>query len=295
MAEKRHPQMFTTVGKKQSGKTVQTKKEIKAYINKICRKVLIIDVNNEYKEFDFLPANKNAILGFSIQKKVEGRRISMVKPNGDTRDGKEYLKIVELVLNNFYNGLILLEDVNKFLMYSYNQDILGNICTQRHAGKDIMLQYQGIGQASHPKIVQNTNIIRLHYFADNIWKYRENWSANITIMMIAEKIVKNKYNEGLIKLKKAKNKSEKEKDKIKIEHFYENFVYVDLDRQQITGNYSEKEFDTALENTIFQNEKRMLSPYLNIKDKKTGKPKYTYQQAFNNCFEEYKVSHCGKY
>ena len=83
---KREPLLVIAVGKKGIGKTYATKQIINQYVKGNLvkgipgRKMLIIDVNNEFVEYRRI-APKDITL-FSVHPKIECRRISCIHPDG---------------------------------------------------------------------------------------------------------------------------------------------------------------------------------------------------------------------
>ena len=62
-----------------------------------------------------------------------------------------------LILEKFKGGLLLIEDISKYISDSLPQDIVGNICTNRHNDLDIIIQLQSVGRIT-PKLLQNLNL-----------------------------------------------------------------------------------------------------------------------------------------
>ena len=60
------------------------------------------------------------------------------------------------ILNDYRGGLLLIEDINRYISDYLPNDLVGAICTNRHTDTDIILHFQSVGRVS-PKIWQNLN------------------------------------------------------------------------------------------------------------------------------------------
>lgn len=281
--KEREPLFYVAVGKKGVGKTYQTTRIIKEYVrgNQIYgipgRKALIIDVNNEYTDFKRLAPED--IRKFSAHPIIEARRIVPINKNGMIMSIDDLSQIFMDATSTFMNGLLLAEDITKFVGDTIPQEIVGNMCTNRHRDCDILAHFQGIGKAGHPKIKANMNILRMHPTLDSVERHKVKFDEYTEILKISEKIINKRYD---IFLKENKDK---------FRTYFDFFNYVDFDKNQIRGNFSRQEFMDTITEYIQENEKLTIDLILKKKDRKTGKPLFNYAtslaKAEQDLFDKY--------
>lgn len=278
----REPLLYVGVGKKGVGKTYQTIKIINNYLkgnpslNTKPRKVLIIDVNNEYVDYKRLHAND--LIRFVRHKTVEARRIVPFYRDGRVMSPEDLMEIYKFASENFRNGLLLPEDITKFVGDAIPADVVGHMCTNRHRDVDIISHFQSIGKAGHPKIKANLNILRLHKTLDGVDRHKDKFAEFYEIVKIGEMLVNSRY-EQFIKANKEAQRT-----------YFGFFVYIDFDRSKIIGDFGRNEFEQIITDYIQVNERAVLNPILNKKDR-NGKKVYSYGEALSkveqDLFEKY--------
>jgi hypothetical protein len=257
----REPKLLVAVGKKGVGKSFTTEKMIQQYAvgnpakGVVGRRVLIIDVNDEYSNIKAIRIQDVAI--FSVHPIIEIRRIRPFLDNGKKMTLDDIAQALFVVLETFRNGLLLVEDINKYIADTMPNDLVGAICTNRHIGVDIILHYQSIGRITS-KVWQNVNIIRIHKFTDNMKKHKHKFEDKFEYLSIAETMINQAYEKG---------------DK----HF---FVYADVDIDKIYGGFSDEEFENAVMTFIQNNYNNIITPMLNARDE-NGKKIHTAQSAIS--------------
>ena len=235
------------VGKKGVGKTYATLQVAGNYIignasaGTRPRKVLILDVNNEYAEVKkdhnnpLFPEIKALRLTdvprFTYHPKIESRRVSVLKPEGGKMSLVEIQEALGYILANYQNGLLIIEDINKYISDSLPNDLMGTIATQRHVSVDIITHFQSIGKAANPKLWANCNWLRFHKCEDTVERHKQKFAGNIEHLQIMEMMVDDKYREG---------------DK----RFY---CYLDKDYGTIKGSFDKKYFQKSIENFLENN------------------------------------------
>lgn len=265
----RECRIIIACGKRGVGKTIQTIKMIDEYVagnpskGIPPRKALIFDVNNEFSSFDFLGRQRSIkaialkdILKFSVHPKVEVRRVRPFWDDGKKMTINDMAEALGIILDNFRNGLLLVEDINKYLSDAMPSDLIGSLATSRHIGLDVVSHFQNIGRAGNPKLLGNLNMIRLHKTNDTIERHKNKFEEKTQILQIAEYIVEKRYFEG---------------DK----HY---FLYVDVENMKIRGSFTRKEVDDAIHKYITMRYDRIITPMLKLRDKK-GNRIYTDETA----------------
>jgi hypothetical protein len=256
----REPILMAATGKKGVGKSFQHMILMNKYVTGDAyngvngRKCLIMDVNDEYGQYYVPTISLSDIPLYTIHPMVEIRRVRPFHPNGRRLSLDEWANALFYVLNNFQNGLLLIEDINKFIGDHLPHDLIGAICTNRHVGLDILLSYQSLGRIN-TKIWGNLNILRFHKNVESVERHRQKFPDKYEFMRIAEIMVNNQYFAGNTRF----------------------FVYVDMDEEKIRGNISDEMIENAVDTFINENFNELLKPYL--VQKEGNKKKYNEQTA----------------
>ena len=250
----REPALVVAVGRKGCGKSFATKKMMQdyAYVNPK-RRVLIIDVNDEYSDIKAIRIQDVAI--FSVHPMVEIRRIRPFMDDGKKMTLDDIASTLFIVLETYRNGLLLVEDINKYISDTMPNDLVGAICTNRHIGVDIIMHYQSIGRITS-KVWQNLNIIRMHKITDSVKRHKHKYEDKYEYLSIAELIINKQYESG--------NK-----------HF---FLYVDIDDEKVYGAFTQAQYEEAMNAFIQMNYSQIISPMLNARNEQ-GKKIHTPQTA----------------
>lgn len=268
--KEREPYLYVAVGKKGVGKTYQTIKIIDSYVrgNAIYgikpRKVLILDVNDEYTQYRKL--SPSDIKRFAAHPVAEARRIVPYYKNGQVMELRDLEAVYKYATKHFRGGLLLAEDLTKFVGDNLPADIVGYMCTNRHRDVDMVVHFQGIGKAGNPKIKANMNILRLHPVLESVDKHKDKFNEYTEIIKIAQNIVNSRYTEFM------RNHREQ------FRTYFDFFVYVNFDKNQIQGNFTRDEFEKIITEYIQKNEKTTIGELLKLKDR-TGKKIYQYSEA----------------
>lgn len=268
--DKREPMVLIACGKKGVGKTVATVEMIYRYIsgnpkNGVPpRKALIFDVNDEFSHFWYHGSYHSIkalaikdILRFSVHPKIEVRRIRPFWDDGTKMGIDDMNEVLGIILENYRNGLLLVEDINKYTNDTMKGDLVGSLATVRHIGIDLVAHYQSIGRAANPKLLGNTRIIRLHKTNDTVSRHKNKFEERAEILQIAESIVDKKYQEG---------------DK-------RYYLFIDIDDSKINGKFNNADIDYAIQDYVSKNHTALIKPLMTKIDLKTGKKIYTPQTA----------------
>lgn len=269
----REPLLGVVVGKKGVGKTHTTlNTQIANYVAHPTqpRRVLLFDVNNEFGQFKAISLRN--VKAWSDRGRIEVRRISIYKayedmsllvngkPVYNTAAGKmtlnEMANALYYILNSYHDGLLLIEDINKYVSDSLPNDLMGAIVTQRHIGVDIIIHFQTIGKFGHPKIVGNANYLRFHKVSDKVARHETKFQDYTEPLQIMEKIVDKRFKDAVTKDDKS---------------FH---CYWDADDLKIKGAFSKDEFVEAVNEYLSENYNSIVKPKVNQVDLKTGEKKY---------------------
>ena len=243
----REPMLMAACGKKGVGKSYQHMILMNQYVqgdyyNGVRgRKCLIMDVNDEYGNGTYYvqAISLKDVSLFSVHPNIEIRRIRPFHPTGTRMTLDEWAQALFYVLNRFRNGLLLIEDVNKFIGDHLPNDLVGSIATNRHVGLDIILSYQSLGRIN-TKIWGNLNQLRFHKNNESVERHSLKFPDKAEFMRIAEIMVNNEYARGNNRY----------------------FLYVDMDESKIRGNISDELREEALNQYINENYNALLKPFL---------------------------------
>jgi hypothetical protein len=253
----REPLLLVGIGKKGVGKSYTTERIIESYVRGTAktppRRALIIDVNDEYYNIKAIRLQDVAL--FSAHPIIEVRRIRPFHDDGTKMGLDDIAQALFQVLSTFKNGLLLVEDINKYISDTMPNDLVGAICTNRHIGVDIILHYQSIGRITS-KVWQNVNAIRMHKFTDSVKRHKHKYEDKFEYLSIGELIINKRYEEG---------------DK-------RFFLYADIDNEKIYGNFTQEEFEYAINLFIQHNYSNLIAPLLKARTE-TGKKAHTPQSA----------------
>ena len=250
----REPKLLVAVGKKGVGKSYATKIMMQQYaFTNPKRRVLILDVNDEYMDIKAIRIQDVAL--FSVHPIIEMRRIRPFLDDGRKMTLDDIANTLFIILETYRNGLLLVEDINKYVSDTMPNDLVGAICTNRHVGVDIIMHYQSIGRITS-KVWQNLNIIRMHKMSDSVKKHKHKFEEKFEYLSIAEIMINLEYEKG--------NK-----------HF---FLYVDTDEEKIYGSFTQAQYDNAANVFIQNNYTQIIAPMLNARNER-GQKFHTAQSA----------------
>jgi hypothetical protein len=200
---------------------------------------------------------------------VEVRRIRPFWDDGSKMGINDMNEVLGIILENYRNGLLLVEDINKYTNDTLKGDLVGSLATVRHIGIDLVAHYQSIGRAANPKLLGNTRIIRLHKTNDTVSRHKNKFEERAEILQIAESIVDKKFQEG---------------DK-------RYYLFVDIDDSKIKGKFDGNDIDYAIQDYVSKNHSALVKPLMTKIDLKTGKKIYTPQTALQYIIKDLKVKY----
>jgi len=251
------------IGTKGVGKTFTTTQLIQQYLygnpakGVPGRKVLILDINDEYEQINSIPLNY--VAAFAAHPTIEARRIRPYNTDGTNMTLDQFAQALFFTLHNFKGGMLLLEDINKYISDNMPNDLIGAICTNRHSDMDIIIHFQSIGRIS-PKLWQNLNYIRFHKITDSVARHKNKFEDKVEMFTIAEFIVNEQY---------------------RINPRY--YLYIDVDDEKIRGNINSQMIEKALDDYISNDYSKLISPLLKRVDFSSGKNvKYNQQTAIKS-------------
>lgn len=270
MPSLREAKMMLVAGRKGVGKTYQTLKMISGYLKstglKRGRKVLIFDVNNEFGNVKQDHSNTafpnigliklNQVPAFAKVERPLAKRVSVFKANGERMTLSEMGKALGYILAHYRNGMLLVEDISKYITDSLPGDLIGSLCTQRHVSVDVIIHVQTVGKLFNPKLWGNCNELRLHRADDTIMRHSSKISGTIEHLLIMEKLVELKYNAGNRRF----------------------FCYLNKDTGKIKGQFTKTEFLQAVEAYLSSNYNRILKPILEKRHIYSGERLYKNQK-----------------
>lgn len=260
----RDAELFVVAGQKKSGKTTTTLERwllpsVKGDLARGVkpRKGLIFDTQHEekYRFIKTLPVNKIGI--FSAHNLVELRRIVPYNDDGRKMTPEQKVKVVQHILKHYFNGILVLEDINEYIFDYMPGDIVGDIISQRHNGVDVILHYHSLGRIHH-KVWPHINELRMHKCEDNVIDNREKFLEKFEMFKIAENIVNDQFKKGN-------------------QHFD---LTIRMQERRIMAQVSHEERQKAVQDYLSMFSKKLIQPWVSARDR-GGKKSYTYTQAWD--------------
>lgn len=231
------------------------------------RKVLIYDVNGEYSD-KFKSIDPRYISIYGAIKKPDIRRVTGFHDNGQPLSTDELKERLFTILKSYTNGLLIVEDINKYISDSISNELIGFLAVMRHKGVDTIAHFQTKGKAGHPKLFGMTNYIRLHETTDSFERHKDKFKDNLKVLKIAEMLVK----------------LENQKRPLKKHYFY---CYIDTELIKISGQFSRQDFKDAILEYILKNPNETVKPMLNYRDRKGNKIYKDWETAINGLQQTY--------
>lgn len=281
MANPREAKMLMVAGRKSVGKTYQTLCHISRYLKttaeKLGRKVLIFDVNNEFGNIKQDHKNPNfpnigliklgQVPAFSKISKPVARRVSVFKDDGQRMTLSEMAQALGFILEHYRNGMLLIEDITKYITDSMPGDLIGSICTQRHVSVDVIIHVQTVGKLFNPKLWGNCNEIRLHKTEDYVERHKSKVSGNLEHLLIMETLIEHRFKSGDVRF----------------------CCYLNKDTGKIRGAFTVNEFRNAVEDYLSSNYQRAIRPLLEKRHIYTGERLYKNQAEAVKAYVDYMV------
>lgn len=236
----REAHLGIAVGKRGIGKTYTTLQMINDYVHgfggtKKPRRVLIMDVNDEFEKIPALKLSDVPL--FSMHPKVEARRIRPFNADNTPMTLSDVCQALYFILENFKGGLLLIEDINRYLTHHFPKDVVGAIVTNRHRDMDILMHYQAIGKVP-TSVWENANWIRFHKNNQSVTRHEKKFEDKAEMLKIAESIVDFQYENGN-------------------ERFY---CYVDIEWSKIKGNITKEMALRGVEDYMTHNYSKVVTP-----------------------------------
>lgn len=286
MSGTRYAELTLVVGERGGGKTNETLRIL--YIAANSRKVLIFDSQGEFAHYIFRkdqPPHKIKAIKFSDIPRFTAQTFPEMRRTTPHLDTGEVMTVEQLqdqlfyILKNFRNGILLVEDINVYISDNAPNDLMGALATLRQKGVDVIVHYQLIGKAAHPKMLGFANYIRLHKTGVSVERHRKQFGDTYTdLIVLAEYIVARRYKYGV-----------------------DNGVYndtgkffsclINLKERKITGIFTEAEAKKAIEDYISANPNKTVQVELK-KLNKDGKKvwpdwKSAYHYVESNLLDTY--------
>lgn len=272
--ELRECKLGVVVGRKRVGKTFTTNKLIEQYVmgnpakGVAGRKVLILDANDEFTHI--APISIADLAYFTIQQRIEARRIRPIHQNGKSFSLDDLVSTLNIILEVFKGGLLLIEDINKYVTDNMKRDLMGAIATNAHKDLDIILHYQGIGRIG-TKVWQNITWLRFHKITDNTKRHIKKFEEIFELLRIVELMVDKEYDNGNIR-------------------FYQ---YVNCEDMKLMGNINKDIFKEACMTYIKENYSKVIGPLLKIVSFQ-NKKEYTPESAYKEVMQRMENSYLPK-
>ena len=279
----REPQLEVVVGMTGVGKTYTTKEVIRRYVlsdvktGRKTRPVLVVDINGEYTEYKAIDFDIDDLDEYNRSSEIRG--ITVPKPyrvltwhkNHEPMTPDEIISTCATVARYFRNGLIVMEDINQYMLSHLNVDIIGLLVSLRHKGTDLTIHYQNL-KAVPPRMWANLSYLRIHKYTDNIDDFKSR-VTNYELCKLAEIIVNDQYRKGNIRY----------------------YVWAGIRDEKLIP-CSDIGFEQIFEDACIQYlsiNKRPIRDYMELIDREGNKKYSSRQEAVNDWIAERKVQYIG--
>jgi hypothetical protein len=219
--ETREPIITIGIGVRGGGKTYRTIQEVLTY-QKVHqnRNVIFFDVNGEssYKPFKRIDAN-------DIKKLKRVGTIRRVPPyhpkTGQAFDLDEKTAMCFFLLACVKHGLLVLEDLNNYMLGTNLKGFISKLTTNRHSDLDLFIHLQSVS-AITPRLWQNCNYLRFHYTPENLGRIKQNL-PDYDLLRLAQIMLEMYYQAGELR----------------------KFILIDVQRLKFIGIATNEESTTA--------------------------------------------------
>jgi hypothetical protein len=199
----REPGIEIVIGFKGVGKTYTTKEIVNSYImndpgtGRKGRPVIVFDVNGEYDDYkaiDYDVLEPQELKRVFELRQVAGPgkyRIVAYKKDRSLMNPNEKYKVLIDLAKYYRGGLLILEDINTYMLSNVKIDVIALLIGVRHLGTDLLIHYQSL-RFIPPRMWANMNYLRWHKQSDGIDKYK-NRLDNYELFKIGERISEKMY------------------------------------------------------------------------------------------------------
>jgi hypothetical protein len=200
----REPSIEIVIGFKGVGKTYTTREIVNSYImndpgtGRVGRPVLVFDVNGEYEDYkaiDYDVLEENEMKRVANILKITGPgkyRIVAYKKDRTIMNPNEKYRVLIDLSKHCRGMLLILEDINSYVLSNIKVDVIAMLIGVRHLGTDLIIHYQSL-HFIPPRIWANMNFLRWHKQSDDIAKYLRRLDG-IELFKIGECISERQYN-----------------------------------------------------------------------------------------------------
>ena len=138
-------------------------------------------ITDSEKNISKLPPGIRIIVPFTIYKE---------------RMNTEQMQLTMITIcNSFRNGLVMLEDVNKYTISFEKTEIQSAFKAVRHNSQDFIIHLQSLNPI-RPVIFEATRVLRMHYDGYDLNKIKSKIADYFDLLKIAQLIINKKYRSG---------------------------------------------------------------------------------------------------
>ena len=243
----RQPMIMLICGMMGVGKSYRNHQEFKRYMTnnpetgKVGRKILAFDTNDD----DFPNWKTVSPDHIKALTNVSARRIRPYNRDGSPMNDDQKREVVDKIMRHFRNGLIVLDDIDNYMVGAKSQSMIGAMVTVRHKGVDVILGHQSAAKITTTEW-QTCTWLRLHHQVDDVKRYRER-IPKYRLVRIAQHIVDEQYDLAV----RAYESQKIDRQEYMVRKSF--FVYVNMPEQKIVG-CSREAFIRAAKKYIDQEE-----------------------------------------
>lgn len=219
--------IYVVTGRKAIGKTYTTQLLAKKYVAIHKKKVIVF--GSEGNDWSFAKDIQPNTIKFYAGNDFDAPVIIRIKSESFNDADQKAECFLELA-NQFRNGLLIAEDINKYLVTTTQKKAISALVANRQKKADIIIQFQSLAAVT-PRIFQNAYIYRIHQQGDDIERYKKR-IPSYHLFSIAMNMIRNKY----IKEKNIRY-----------------FLYINLLDYKIEGNYTLRDYISSVVEYLISN------------------------------------------
>lgn len=187
----REPFTMCVTAAQGAGKTVETVRFAKEYTETLQRPVVVFDTNEESIYRDWEEVKLVDVPGLS------GSGLYRVRPvdqfgNEVSMDDK--VRVLEYLLEYFFNGLLIAEDFNNYAIGARTKKLISLIINKRHRNQDQIFHFQTM-RALDRRFWGNTDFIRMHKQSETLSQLK-NKIPSYEYKRVAELIIEREFKQG---------------------------------------------------------------------------------------------------
>lgn len=190
----REPLIEVAIGVRGGGKSYRALLNMYQYLETHKnRNIIIFDANGE-KSYAHIKSIDSLLIP-KLKRVGTIRRVPNYNPkNGAPFDLDEKMQMCFYLMATVQHSLLVLEDLNNYILGTNLKGFISKITTNRHSDLDILIHLQSLSAVT-PRLWQNCNLLRFHYTSENLGRIKKN-IPDYALFRLAQIILQMYYQQG---------------------------------------------------------------------------------------------------